>query len=479
MMRKEVWPTLPLQRRGFSYSIWKIGGLLILCSLNSIFVFAQKDFNIWCFGRQAGLDFNSGAPVAVSGVMMSTQEGNSSIADTNGSLLFYTDGVSVWNRNHTIMPHGEMLWGGNSSSQSALIVQKPGSATLYYIFTTAEALGASGFCYSVVDMSSNGGLGDVTTKNVQLFTPCAEKVCATLHANGKDVWVAGHEMGTKNFRAYLLTSTGVNATPVISSVGSAHVATTFDVEGYMKFSPDGKHLALAVRYQYMFELFNFNSANGVVSNPVTIPANGDAYGVEFSSDNTKLYTSDSELDQYNIVADDASAIIASKTRISNDTWALQLGPDQKIYCATFSTGYLNVINSPNLSGAACNYKANAVSLGSGISSLGLPNHLSNLFNTSKQTSTLFNSDTQCVIQNVKVFPNPVSDKLIISFPSQFWNGEVTITDMVGKELAEKINYESDDSRSISTTDFSNGIYILQLNTCSQTINKKFVVLHTN
>src|SRR6188768_576787 len=192
----------------------------------SIFTFislsciAQGEYNQWCFGSLAGLDFNSGSPVAVNS-QVNTTEGSSSIADAAGNLLFYSDGITVWNKNHIAMPNGTGLNGGVSSTQSALIVAQPQTPSIYYVFTTAEAQGASGFCYSIVDMSLQGGLGDVTTKNVQLFTPSAEKVCATKHANGIDIWVLGHEMGTNNFIAYLLTSAGLSA-PVISSCGTVY-----------------------------------------------------------------------------------------------------------------------------------------------------------------------------------------------------------------------------------------------------------------
>jgi hypothetical protein len=455
--------------------------LLIIFCLWRIACHAQKDFNVWCFGKQAGLDFNTGSPVAFSGVMMSTEAGNSSIADSNGSLLFYTDGVSVWNRHDSIMPHGTMLWGGSASTQSALIVKKPCSATLYYIFTTDEALGPNGFCYSIVDMSLNGGLGDVTVKNVQLFTPCAEKVCATLAANDTDVWVLGHETGNNKFHAYLITSVGLNTTPVISSAGSVHPATSHGVVGYMKFSPDGKHLALAVRYQYIFELFDFNSATGIVSNPVTFTADHLTYGVEFSPDNSKLYLTDTVLYQYDITGGNGSSIISTKTKISNDGWALQLGPDKKIYCATFFTGYLDVINSPDSSGGACNYAANAVSLGASISAsrLGLPSHIASPFKTSQPTdsSSSASGDTLCVVQKFKLYPNPVSDKLMLSLPTQQWSGDITITNMLGEGLAPKIMYESENIRSIPIMDLSNGIYIIKLNACSQTVIKKFTVIH--
>jgi len=339
---------------------------------------SQGENNQWCFGNLAGLNFNSGSPVAVSS-QVNTTEGSSSIADAAGNLLFYSDGITVWNSNHMPMPNGFGLNGGTSSTQSALIVAQPQTPNIYYVFTTAEAQGAAGFCYSIVDMSLQGGLGDVTQKNVQLFTPSAEKVCATRHSNGIDVWVLGHEMGTNNFLAYLLTSAGLSA-PVISSCGTVYSSGGGVEVGYMKFSVDGRQLAHAMRYLFSFELDSFDVNTGIVSAPVSFAStNGiQAYGIEFSPDGTLLYTSaDNQTSPYDITQHDAVSILASKTFISIDTWALQLGPDHKIYLAGYFASTLSVINDPDVHGTGCNYTSASVPL-IGSSSLGLPNMLNGI-----------------------------------------------------------------------------------------------------
>ena len=61
--------------------------------------FAQKEAAIWYFGEYAGLDFNSGSPVALTNGQLSTDEGCTTISDKNGNLLFYTDGKVVYNKN--------------------------------------------------------------------------------------------------------------------------------------------------------------------------------------------------------------------------------------------------------------------------------------------------------------------------------------------------------------------------------------------
>ena len=138
-------------------------GLTNLFLLLSAFgLHAQHKADIWYFGDYAGMDFRNGSPVALTNSAMSQYEGCATISDKDGNLLFYTDGMTVWNKNHSIMQNGTGLMGAPSSSQSGIIVPKPGSNNLYYIFTVPFETDPGGLRYSIVDMTLNGGLGAVT-----------------------------------------------------------------------------------------------------------------------------------------------------------------------------------------------------------------------------------------------------------------------------------------------------------------------------
>ena len=171
-----------------------------------LFVFAQNEGNIWYFGHGAGLDFNSGSPVPLNDGMLNTLEGCATISDDNGDLLFYTDGITVYDKLHNIMPNGTGLLGHYSSTQSAMIVKKPQASNIYYIFTVDTYISSSGdsLCYSEVDMTLNGGLGGVTdVKNVLLFQYAAEKVTAVPHCNGVDFWIVAPQHIDKLYYSYL------------------------------------------------------------------------------------------------------------------------------------------------------------------------------------------------------------------------------------------------------------------------------------
>ncbi len=388
--------------------------LLAAVFISTLQLVAQREASNWYFGDNAGINFDINNNVTpLTDGQLSTDEGCTSISDTSGQLLFYTDGIRVYNRNHTVMPNGLNLNGNPSSTQSAIIIPKPGDANIYYIFTASTTFGGApdlGFQYSEVDMTLNNGLGDVTSsKNQVLLNNASEKLSAVLKdCQTQNIWVvtfADRTGGENNntFYAYEVTNTGVNTTPVTSLLPIG----INERRGYLKFSPSGEKLAAANVGSGLY-LFDFDLTTGLVSNPQLIPINyrrtpneiQSPYGVEFSPDNNLLYittyyeTPQSQFDnpsaqygallQYNL---NAANIPASERVISNSQTyrtALQLGPDGKIYrttSATYNQGlpFLSVINDPNNIGVACNYADKSISLANRRSRQGLPPFIASFF----------------------------------------------------------------------------------------------------
>ncbi|MCC7301815.1 MAG: PKD domain-containing protein [Bacteroidia bacterium] len=365
--------------------------LLIALVFISGLSFSQGQASWWYFGANAGLNFNPN-PTPVAGGQINTIEGVAAISTPGGQLLFYTDGMRVWNRNHAVMPNGNGLMGSSSSSQSGVIVQRPGSPNLYFVFTADAQAGANGLRWSEVDMNLSAGFGDVTAnKNILLYTPTTERICAVRHCNNVDVWVISHHWGTNEFRAYLVTAAGVNPVAVVSAIGPVHSGSNTSTIGYLKVSPDGSKLAMAIRYSFTgsqpgwCELYDFNNATGAISNLVNLGNHSYAYGCEFSPDNRLLYTTSSQpgtIYQYNLCAGSSAAIVASRLTIGNSAsgWIgpLQLGPDGKIYNARYQVQQLGVIQNPNTLGVGCAYIDNGQAL-LNMSTLGLPNFVADYF----------------------------------------------------------------------------------------------------
>lgn len=351
-------------------------------------VFGQNNWKNWYFGNYAGLSF-SPAPMPLSGGQTTQLEGAASISDDNGNLLFYSDGVYVWDRTHNLMPNGSGLKGGWSTSQSALIVPIPGQTKRYYLFSMTVWQQAGDLTVSVVDMGLNGGLGDVEAagKNQILTTNQTEKlVSATASSCG--VWVITHQRATNRFESRLVTSAGI-ASPVYSSVGSAHISAGFEnLTGVMKVSHDNRNIALATPGG-IIELFNFDNATGTVSDPINISTAQRGYGVCFSPDNSKLYVTEGilnvpgyDVSQFDISDYSAAAVNGSRTFIGRATQPsdylhvgdLQAAPDGKIYFTKSETTYLGCIPSPNLPAPSCGFIDNAINLGA-VGLIGLPNEI--------------------------------------------------------------------------------------------------------
>lgn len=370
--------------------------------------FGQKEGYIWYFGHEAGLDFNTGNPVPLTNSVMSTDEGCAAISDQNGNLLFYTDGIFVYNANHQQMPNGFGLLGDPSASQSGVVARVPGSLTRYYVFSVDDDHGPDGLHYSIVDLNAGGGLGDVILKNVPLFTPVTEKVTAVVHANGFDVWIIFHGWNNDAFHAYLLTPAGITGL-VTSNVGVPHTGIPGNSRGCMKVSPDGTRLAVAVTFDNTVELFDFDDATGVVSNPINLNGVMGPFGVEFSRSSQRLYVSTAEIQpgdlwQFDLSQGTQAAIAASQTLVghtaSNWMGALQIGPDARIYCARMGGHHLGVVREPDSLGVLCDYLDNGVHLGGKSSRLGLPTFVQSYFDIPEVT---FNFAVPCLGDSTRFF----------------------------------------------------------------------------
>jgi gliding motility-associated-like protein len=374
--------------------------------------FGQNEAANWYFGFGGGLRFDQGtnSVFSIDDGQLNTFEGCTSISDNSGDLLFYTDGIVVFNRNHTVMPNGSGLLGDPSSSQSAIIVPKPNDPNIFYVFTVddhSQNAAHFGLNYSEIDMSLDGGLGDVTTnKNINLLQESSEKITAVLKdCITKSIWVVafstvdGNPGGFNTYHAFEVNDLGID--PV--SVKSTFNLFITDNRGYLKLSPDGTKMASANASEGLF-LYDFDTNTGFVSNQIPIGITGNSsfpYGLEFSPNSSLLYVhasndffgegSDnpsshtSSLIQYNLLDPNVanSGVIIDNRNLYRG--ALQLGPNGKIYRALSSTygiglPFLGVINNPDAIGTACNYVHNAINLSPNLSAQGLPPFIASFFN---------------------------------------------------------------------------------------------------
>ncbi|WP_081211466.1 T9SS type B sorting domain-containing protein [Salegentibacter sediminis] len=393
---------------------------------------AQREAANWYFGDRAGLDFNTGVPIPQNGNLQ-TVEGCATISDRLGNLLFYTDGIQVYDRQHNRMPNGYGLKGNVSSTQSAIIIPKPANPGKYYIFTVdkpdyyqIEDDPIEGVNYTEIDMSLNNGYGDVVPgkKNIHLITynpndpienefKNSEKISAVNHADGSSFWVVTQFID--RFLSFKVSAQGVDTNPVVSTTPNS-VPPRLDqyninvtAIGYLKISPDATMIASAnsstnlgsprtgTKRSGKVFLYDFDNLTGKVSNERVILSATYPYGVEFSPKSTKLYVTanvyneedvllNSDLYQFDL---ESSNVISSRKTVSssnNVAGALQLAIDGRIYRAGYPIfeerhPYISVIKNPEAAVNAVNYSHNSLNLSPGLVKLGLPPFIQSLFLT--------------------------------------------------------------------------------------------------
>lgn len=350
--------------------------------------------------------------------------GTSTISDETGELLFYSNGNIVWDSTHSVMFGGSGLLGSKFCTQSSIIIPWPLSPSRYFLFVQDSLASPNGLHHYMIDMSLNGGLGQVFPGPTQVLDTATEKLCATMHANDRDFWVVAHRWNSDKFYAYKVDPSGVSTTPVISSVGTVHTGLLNGTKGQMKLSPDGSKLALGSFALDFVELFDFDNETGVVSNPLTLSTgpNNKPMGVEFSADSKKLYYSQSfssspsaQLFQYDLDHSHSDCLLASEVAIATPDplkimGDLQLGLDKKIYVAyelpLNSNKTLGVINEPELQGLASNFQETGGPLVSnGRLTMGLTNFVSSFLSD----GIFIETGTNCLGSNTVFWPEDTAD----------------------------------------------------------------------
>ncbi len=319
--------------------------ILFLFLFLSMSLTAQKEGNVWAFGNNGGLDFNNTCELPFIETEMLTFETGASISNADGELLFYSNGGGregfpgrIWNRNGDVMyeiPVGQ--GGGISSTQSAIIFPVPDDADKYYMFTVEEVeaqdFTPAGLSYFTIDMTLNGGLGEVT-EVVETISPDAfETLTAYPRADGAGYWVFCDLGSTQALQIWSVTAEGVILAEEYdyASVLPPNSAgnSTFRV------SPDG------TRFFGGSILYDFDSTSGELTNPLFIQGIG--LGATFSPDSRWLYTLETlntletKINRVDTEAINPNESIETVASINNTVGGqMQVGPDGNIWFVTIN-----------------------------------------------------------------------------------------------------------------------------------------------
>ncbi len=477
-------------------------GILLLLIILFIDSNAQNRRSVWRMGYWQGgpntfdMKFVAGSfsfDTIPSTNSMSMYINDAGICDENGNLLFYTNGIYVADASHDTMLNGGNLTPGQFAdtwrdfgmpfAQSAIVLPDPALSNEYYLFhliINSSDLSSDTLVISKIDMSLNGGLGAVTTKNqpVYIDSLISGQLTAVKHANGRDWWLIVHEFNSDAFLVFLIDPLGING-PTIQHFGQQ---IKYPSQGC--FSPNGEWY---VNYDntYGLVLMNFDRCSGSFSNfqNFYLPDSSVSSGCCFSPNSQVLYASSRNyLYQFNL---NASNIQSTMDTVAiwdgfydpNPTQFVfqQLAPDNRIYITGWGTvKSLSVINYPDSLGVACNVMQHSVSL-PGLNNGSVPNYpFYELGPVNGSICDSLNDISQRKNSNsIIIFPNPVTSQLFIT--SDFLTFNLIKIFDINSNLVYEFNFGNNSNQyKIDITKFTKGVYIAEIKTNNGTIHKKIV-----
>jgi hypothetical protein len=341
--------------------------------------------------------------------------------------------------------------------------------------------------HSIVDMSLNNGLGDISSKNVSILLDTIGgwglSIEANKHANGQDWWILVPEYESNAYYRFLLTTDSLYG-PFRQEVGYSF--SWIDYNGQTVFSPDG---SLYVRYdpQNQAQLYDFNRCTGEMSyrQQINVPSNINAGGAAISSNSRFLYiANDTIVFQYDLQAADINASRVTvaiydgfMSPLETAFWQMQLAPNGKIYTVPPSTDRLHVIENPDSAGLACNFRQHAI-ITPRYNSLLLPNfpHFRTPALAPGACDTTGVAVLSVVKEMIKIYPNPTSNYLNIEAVNAALINTVEVFNLAGQKLIEFNNKESQYTQ-IEVGHLHAGLYICRVITTNNEIHSfKFSVI---
>jgi len=488
--------------------------ILALMVMVSSVAGAQNRTNVWelsyTFGTAPKCELNY-----VNGIMdtnsvyrvMSFTDANASICDTAGNLLFYSNGLTVGNRNYDTLQNAVNFNPGGATDnyepnglgicQPLLILPDPGNSERYYLFHESgeyfmayntNELQPLHLSYSVIDMNLDGGLGGIvdSLKNKYAIedTLLNGGLTAVKHANGRDWWIIAHRFYTDKYYKLLLTPQGLLG-PFEQTIGSNLM---YDICVQATFSPDGSKYCISNHLGW-FDYMDFDRCSGEFSNAISVYSlDSFFWGSSFSPNSRFIYASSkTNLYQYdtwdtNMIAD----VVHIAVWDSFYQYGLpvlffmhQLAPDGKIYLSPWSgLQYLNVINSPDSFGLACNFTPHSYLLthfGFTFNIPSFPNYdLGALIGSPCDTLSIPLQTFQPQTPTFHFSPNPASSYINIVYTTEH-NATLTLTNTYGIIVKQLTLYPYFKNRIVYVDDLPEGIYLITLKEANQLASKKLII----
>jgi gliding motility-associated-like protein len=317
----------------------------------------------WYFGTTVnGVQFNraTNIPQLVTDQHILAGTGGSAVATdpSNANLLFYSDGVNVYNACHIQMPNGFGLSGNPSGNQPVVFCPVPGQPDKYFLFTNSANYTTGGsIAWSVVDMKLYGtevfptpplGNVDITAvaKNntIATLTGRSEGMTIIPHSNGTDYWLITHKNSSQDYYATKIDAasypSGTFVTTITSGLGVPTSVANFAYNHRNKkmavSAQDTKTDAIILNFdtstgQFTFDRTIFNSGMPTVTNQ-------SIYDIEWDNKGQYLYISrageagiNADVLQYDYKNPGNTLLSVLGGASIFRSWGLIFAPDSTIY----------------------------------------------------------------------------------------------------------------------------------------------------
>ncbi len=494
--------------------------------------YAQKENNQWVISWYGPIAYHSlvefNSPPPDTSTLISPARfflTIASICDSSGQLLFYSNGHTVYNRQHDTLWNGAGInpgWltnyytpqNGMGVPQGALVFPRPGYSGQYLLFyvsgewcpvgSTTEVQPVK-LAYSIIDMSLDGGLGGIVPGKKDLIayydTLIYGRLTAVKHGNGRDWWVIAHKSNTNIYNKLLVTPD----TMILyqQQIGRPHTREL--VYQQSAFSPVGDKFVMGITIDSIvwnggmiaeannvIDLYDFDRCTGLLSNVryIEIPDKERlAAGCSFSPDGRWLYVSNwTKIYQYDTWAANINStrLLVAERDTGNLTfqgdnlfYSHLLAPDGKIYITNLQTAAnLHVINEPNHQGIACNVTQQGLKVPV-VNTFVLPNAVNySLGPVAGSACDTLLSVTISEIErtSISVSPNPATSQITLQYSPPKTTGHATIYNVLGEAVYQLTLPPNTTRQQLSIAHLPAGIYLIMVEADGKSGVKRFVRL---
>jgi PKD domain/Secretion system C-terminal sorting domain len=365
--------------------------ILLLLQCMSISLCAQNHDYHWFMGYQGGTQSPAGDEFGniefdfkfknkplfqqILNSNMNFHNTNSSICDSVGNLVCYTNGVKLFDKNHHLAENGNnLVMPFNADDynfpQGALILPRPGTSDQYMQFSVERnqidpTIGWKLFCH-YINIDSTDNIKVVQKRKLLVQDSLSYGLLSAVkHANGRDWWILIPRYSSNIYYRILLSQDTITT--------DIFLVDEFTMSGLGQscFSPDGSKCILALDL-YLDQpakiyLYDFDRCTGTLYNQrikeIDSPGANFGAGCAVSADSKYLYVFHTAVTyQYDLTAPD---IFATETLVGEYDGFVsgwygsyymfgQLGADGRIYVSSWvGTFHMHQINHPERAATDC------------------------------------------------------------------------------------------------------------------------------